>query len=261
MDFEVPNRVHIMPVGYEKDRITMSADRLKADQVILIGHTGDGEEDKKRLDDIQRLLEDDGIEVFREECDIFDLYDSLGTIGENIVAHGNDDVYVNVSTGSKVTAIAGMIACMAIDATAYYAKAKHYSGDTPREIDFVRELPHYPIEAPVRQQIAMLYVIDQKTEETDEPPTKGELIHFGEHLGLPFITQHDVGEKGKYRALDNEVLDPLEEDGYITISRDGRKKRISLTEEGANYLRAFGYRIDDETKNVVQEVLDSGRIV
>lgn len=260
MDFSVPDRVHIMPVGYEKDRIFLSALNFKADRVVLIGHVDDQEEDVARLDELEEQLEDHQIEVERAVCDIFDLYDALGLIGELIMTFEEDDVYVNVSTGSKVTAIAGMIACMAIDATPYYAKAKDYSGEFPEELEFVEQLPRYPIDAPERQQVEMLYVISEIEEQAEATATKGDLIHVGEHLGMPFITEKDVQDKGQYRALDKEILDPLKEDGHITVNPEGRSKVVSITEEGKNALRAFNYLVRDSQKELVKEIIESGRI-
>ena len=233
----------------------MSATKFKADRVILVGHVEDGDEDKKRLERLRSKLEEKAIEVETTECNIFDLYHSLGLIAELITEFEDDDVYVNVSTGSKVTAIAGMIACMAIDATAYYAKAKKYTGDYPEELESVQELPRYPIDAPESQQVEMLYVISEM-KKMEVVATKGKLIHVGEHLGMPFITENEVKDKGKYRALDKEILDPLVEQGYVTISREGRNKVVEITQEGENTLRAFGYLIDESQEELFEKVKD-----
>lgn len=259
MNFRVPDRVHIMPVGYEKDRVTQSAIGYKADKVVLIGHTKDGSEDEKRLDEIELILEEQAIGVERTECDIFDLYDSLGLIAELITNFENEEVYVNVSTGSKVTAIAGMIACMAIDATAYYTKAADYSGEYPKDIESVQELPDYPIDAPERQQIVTLHVI-KEMQSKNVRPTKGKLIYMGQQLGLPFITENDVKDKGKYRVLDNEIVEPMQEREYITVTQDGRNKVVELTEEGENALRAFRYLVRPDQEEVVEFELDSERM-
>lgn len=259
MDFDVPDRIHIMPVGYEEERVTTTAIEYRADKVVLIGHKEDGPQEKERLVSIREKLEENSIIVEETQCDIFDLYDSLGLIGELITEFEDDNVYVNVSSGSKITAIAGMIACMAIDATAYYAKARDYSMEAPEGIEFVQELPRYPINAPERQQVEMLYVVSEMTSK-NLPPTKGKLIHVAEHLGMPFITNKGVQDKGKYRIIDNEILDPMQEQGYITITREGRSKLIELTEEGENSLRAFRYLIDDSEKEAVEEVIMSDRI-
>ncbi len=259
MDFNVPDRVHIMPVGYEKQRVLMCASRFKADKVVLIGHVEDDEEDEERLQEIRSQLEEEAIKVERADCDLFDLYDSLGIIAELITSFEDDDVYVNVSTGSKITAIAGMIACMAIDATPYYAKAKSYSGKHPKDLEFVQKLPRYPIDAPDQQQIEMLHVI-QELEANEIKPTKGNLIHVGQHLSMPFITESDSGEKGHYRLLDNEILEPMLEEGYIEISQEGRNKVVSVTDDGKDARRAFRYLLRDSQKEVLQSVIDSGRL-
>ncbi len=255
MNFRVPDRVHIMPVGYELERVVKSAIGYKADKVILIGHKEDDEKDKERLANIRSALEAEAIEVEQSTCDIFDLYDSLGLMASLIKSFEDEEVYVNVSTGSKVTAIAGMIASMAIDATAYYAKAEDYTGNFPKGIEAVQELPDYHIDAPEQQQIVILHAIRELNTQGLKA-TKGKLIHMGQQIPLPFMTEIDVKSKGKYRVLDNEIITPLKERNYITTIQDGRHKIAKLTEEGENVLQAFEYLIRQEQKETVKEELN-----
>ncbi|WP_227356874.1 DUF6293 family protein [Haladaptatus salinisoli] len=51
-------------------------------------------------------------------------------------------------------------------------------------------------------------------------------------------------EKGYYRLLDSHVVRPLTERGYVEVTRIGRKKFVSLTDDGANSLRAFRHLLD-----------------
>lgn len=81
-----------------------------------------------------------------------------------------DDVYVNVSAGSKITAIAGTIACMATGATPTYARPD-YGPDDERVPDeplheAVAEtfsLPTYPIGRPSREHVAVLQFVAVST--------------------------------------------------------------------------------------------------
>lgn len=254
MEMEVSERVHIMPVGYEHDRVVESAKKFKADQVLLIGHKGNTTKGERYWKKVQETLDEEGIDYESESsCDIFDLYDSIGTIASLISNHRNDDVYVNISTGSKVTAVAGTIAANVADVTAYYAKAESYDGE-PGGISEVFELPHYPIQAPDQQQVKTLHIL-HLLETRGIEPTKGQFIHVAEQNNLDFTTR-DVTEKGKYRLLDDQVLKPLSNFGYVDVTKDGRERIIHLTDKGQGAYQAFKALIDTESLEANLGTLD-----
>lgn len=240
-EMEVRERVHIMPLGYEEERAFLAADKLKADKVVLVSHP-DGDE---YVSTVISELTNRGIENTVVNANIFDLYSSLGTIAELIHDHRDEEVFVNISTGGKITAIAGMIACMVADAEPYYVQANEYSTNIPKGISSIKSLPRYPIEAPEAQQIHILNYIKSRHSQGDLP-TKGELIRFGESEQLPFIANREVEDKGKYRLLDTHIINPMQEKGYIIIEKSGREKEIALTKNGEGTLRAFRYMIRDE---------------
>lgn len=257
MGLNVPDRVHIMPVGYEYERIIEPAEEFRADRVVLIGHEEDKEGDagEEHLREAIQTLEDRGVKIDPRECDIFDLYSSMGTIAESIAEHEDDDVYVNVSTGSKVTAIAGMIASMVLECTPYYVRARNYDDD-PDDIREVTELPTYPIDAPDSEQVDVLQFIERYSEQQG-PPTKGDIIHFSEHQKLDYVSRNIAG-KGKYRLLDTHIVEPLKERGYIAESKQGRSKMLTLTDDGRAALEAFRWLVDKEVDwTELEEMLGS----
>ncbi|WP_276255169.1 DUF6293 family protein [Halomontanus rarus] len=239
---EVPDRVHVMPVGYENDRLVLPAIELGADRIVLLEpEAGDARE---YAESVRERLDDAGIAHETIPCDIFDLYESIGAIAE--VASRFEDVSVNIASGSKVTAVAGAIACMATDATPYYVRAERYgeAADSVSEgVEAIYELPTYPIDRPSREHVAVLAHVAEH-----EPVTKKRLIAYGENEDLPFIADYDgAGEKGKYRLLERHVVDPLAERGYVAVDDVGRTKRVSITDSGRNTLRAFSYLLDGNT--------------
>lgn len=244
MGLNVPDRIHIMPVGYEEDRIYKTAKKLNADEVVLLQNFNDSEEGKEHFSEAKQGLEDRGYSPRVEMCDIFELYSSLGAIASLIDEYEEDEVYVNISTGSKVTAIAGMIAAMTNGATAYYVKAERYrEGDVPRGIANIEQLPRYPIDAPDLQELAILSYLN---ETANKRVTKGDLIEFAEQEQLPFIANRDITKKGKYGLLDTHIIEPLQNDGYLTVSKDGRNRIISVTQAGKDLLQAFGFMVNSE---------------
>ena len=246
IDVDVEDRIHIVPLGYERDRVIVPPREMRADKVVLVTHARDDEGDvPEYYSDIYDAFEEVSIEVEETECDIFDLYDALGTIAGLIQQFRHEDVHVNLATGGKVTAIAGMIACMVTEsAIPYYVSAENY-GDhqkTPvaQKVTNISNLPTYPINAPTREQVQMLARIAYQG-----PISKQDLIRYAESEQLPFIADYESDEpKGKYRKLDAHILNPLLDDGYVTSSEQGRKKMIDITPDGENTLHAFRYMLD-----------------
>lgn len=241
MGLQVPNRVHIFPVGHERSRVVESVKRYKADKVVLITHSSNDEAGDECLSKVNSDLEELGFNPEVKICDIFDLYDSLETFASTIHENEGENVFVNISTGSKVTAIAGMIAAMVQDATAYYVKARSYER-MPEEIESEFEIPHYPIQAPDEEQVIVMEYIHRCNEE-GESPTKGDLIFFCDQNGLPSLRKNIEG-KGKYRILDTQILDPLVSQGWVEITKSGRTKVAKVTDSGYGALRAFRHLIE-----------------
>ena len=239
---DVPERVHLMPVGYENDRIALPAERLRADRVVLLQYA-DETDHPSYADVVRDRLDATGITHETVACDIFDLYDSIGTVARLASELEESDVYVNLASGSKVTAIGGMIACMATGATPYYVRAERYAaetdGDVAEGVAEISKLPTYPMDSPDRQQVAVMAFLD-----SDGPAAKRDLIAFGEAEGLPFVEGGADSRKGQYRRLDARILDPLEARGYVDSEQAGRTTRISLTDRGSDTLRAFRYLIE-----------------
>jgi len=126
-------RVHIAPVGFEVDRIVIPAEQMRADKVWLLVHENPSE-DKARpfIERVTKQLKKSKIQVLKEHhnrLDLFQIIKSVRRIIEN--EHGNL-LYVNLSSGSKIQAIALMMACMMFNekktVTPYYAEAKSYLG-------------------------------------------------------------------------------------------------------------------------------------
>jgi len=243
---DVAERVHLMPVGYENDRIVLPAQRFRADRVVLLAY--EDETDHPSYEQaVRERLEEAGIDHETVRCDIFDFYDCIGTVAELATRFADHEVYVNLASGSKVTAIGGMIACMATGATPYYVRAERYAaetdGDVAEGIRSVTELPTYPMESPEPQHVAVMDYIDR-----EDGARKRDLIDFGREAGLPFIAEREAANrKSEYRLLDSHVLDPLVENGYVSLEDVGRSTRVTLTESGVNTLRAFRYLIDGDT--------------
>jgi len=211
-DLDVPKRVHIVPLGYELDRIVRPVVDGNADEVILLEPDADREDvDRPSYHETARQrVRDEGIRTETVECDIFNLFSSLGTIAEISNRLCDHNVYVNLASGSKVTAIGGMIACMVTGAIPYYVRAEEYAGGEERPVASGAKppetLPKYPIEEPNPERVAVLAYVER-----NQPVTKRDLIDHGRREGLPFVERYDTEgvqnpKRGYYRRLNTHVV-------------------------------------------------------
>lgn len=157
-------------VGFEVDQIVRPAIDWKADRVWLITHTRPGEDKGIPFrESIKAALKKARIECQHAEADRTDLFDTLRALNEIIMVEKNNLVYVNVSVGSKIQAIASMMACMMFkDSVAmikpYYVVPEKYS-TPPKEqetqgVKEIVELPEYKVETPDNNLITCMEIID-----------------------------------------------------------------------------------------------------
>lgn len=283
---DVVKRVHVVPLGYEFDRILEPIRDQRADLVYLLendgaGDVGTGTErtsegddgtgtrnataDADYHDELRAALESIVPEIRTWECDLTDVYAVLGEVTTIADIHADDQVYVNVSGAGTIPAIGATIACMDVstDAHAYYVEPSEYAHDGTREpisfgLDEMEQIPTYPIESPTRDQVAIMEFLadpaawDGYHDDRTAPPKKKDLIEYARDQELSFMADRRspderTGEdKGAFRVLDTHVLEPLAEDGYVTIEAVGRRRVVELTERGENAYRAFHHKLMDD---------------
>jgi len=192
---------------------------------------------------VQTLRENDRIELKERECDLFDINSAVTAFVNVIEAHQKDDVLVNLSTGSKLTAI-GDDGVSIQPATPFYVAPNFENEDGSREapseplVDSIGEmfdLPVFRLSSPSPDQLAILGYL-----QAQNGATKKELIQHARDEGLKFITDtSSKTEEGLYRLLETHIIKPLREQSYIHVEKDGRKKRVYLDDHGRDALRIF----------------------
>jgi len=237
--------VHIAPLGYEYDRIKEPILRYNADKLYLLRDTNRLQADYH--ESVVDELSESGVAVQFRDVELEDMYDVLGEVTTLADQYQDDIVRVNVSSGPKLATIGAALACMATDASGYHVhptSRPHPIEETPRTegMEIAEQLPSYPLETPTTDQVQILEYIDS-TRET-YTPKKSDLITFAEENELSFITRSEpANEKAKFALLNNRIIEPLEENGYIEIDSVGRTKQVLLTETGQNALRAFRHKL------------------
>jgi len=283
---DIVKRVHVVPLGYEFDRILEPIRDQRADLVYLLeddhaahdhgdGDRQDGHVERNATataeyhDALRDELESIVPEVRTWKCDLTDVYAVLGDVTTIAAKHAEDQVYVNVSGAGTIPAIGATIACMDVstDAHAYYVDPSTYAHDGTTEpgsfgVDEIEGIPTYPIESPTRDQVAIMeFLADPDAwegyhDDRTSPPKKKDLIEYARDRNLSFMADRRApderaGEdKGAFRVLDTHVLEPLAEDGYVTIESVGRRRVVELTERGENAYRAFRHKLGDEANYI-----------
>jgi hypothetical protein len=247
-------RVHIAPVGFEVDRIVLPAVRKKADRVWLITEKPSHQEDKGSpyAKSIARKLKESNIDCQQTSADRIGLFDILRALRTIITNEKGNHILVNVSVGSRIQAIASMMACMMFKDMAtirpYYVVPEKYNTvlldekknqETEGMKDIIT-LPEYKIEIPNEKLIECMHIISLHK---DNKITKRELKDLALNNNLIQVGKKDTQDKedrrdqAAYMALNKNLIEPLMEWKFIGVEKIGARHIVSLTDEGINALR------------------------
>jgi hypothetical protein len=231
---------------------------MEADRVWLIQERNpELDRGKFYLERVQRAIKrkNKKCEVKIKKCDFDnrDLYDVLRAYREIIQEEKNNLIFINISTGTKIHSIAGMMACMifkdlTVGLIPYYATPEEYLS-LPEEgtqmstgCKEIHKLPNYKIERPSENLIEVLKIINQCCGPDNQNITKRELINVLVARNL-LISSSSAdrtirNEKvARYLALQRKYLEPLLSWGFVEIKGPKRRGKITITDEGLNMLR------------------------
>jgi hypothetical protein len=252
-------RVHVAPVGFEVDRIVLPAIKMKADRVWLIIHSEPHVDKGGRFVKlIQAKLKDARIDCLQAQADRIDLFDILRALRTIVLREKGNSILVNVSVGSKIQAIASMMACMMFKDIAmikpYYVVPERYNSSLVKEDEEKQEtegvkdiigLPEYKIEIPTDKLIRCLDIINKKT---DGKITKRELKDLAIEHNLIYIDDNkktidgkkrvrEYSDQAAYMTLNKNLIEPLLDWRFITESKIGSHHVVSLTDDGKHALK------------------------
>ena len=241
MSLQGSQRVHVAPQGCETERVHIPIIENDADKAVLLTHTESTPKGDECLETVTDKLDGASVSYDCRECDLFDMYATLWAFAEIIDEYARDDVFVNLSTGSKITAISGMIACMGTGAYPYYVKVDEYTGETiSKGVKDTVQLSAYPIGVPDRQYLEVMEYIEE-----NGPMAKKEVVEFVQDQEFQLLSEYNRQEfRHMYKPVNEEIFDPLEERGYIDIQRRGQEKQVHLTTDGKETLKVFRYMLE-----------------
>ena len=232
-------RIHIAPVGYEIDRVVIPAIKMKADKVYLLRHDNYSEDKSGPYrEKIIKKLNKKNIETKVVDVNRYKLFAIIKTVKEIIQDERENDIYLNVASGSKIHAVGCMMACMIFDDRTnihpYYAQAKEYPQYKGSEqqtfgVEDIHQLPTYQIRTPSPKLLSALALVKKKGK-----LTKKEFAEDATNLNLINVGARDENyEQARFASLDKNIIQPLENEwGFIEVEKIGRNRWIKLTKEG-----------------------------
>jgi hypothetical protein len=245
---ENPNlRVHIAFMGYHVKRITDPLMRARADKLYLVTHSNDNETARKYRDNVLKILHKEKyIQIEKRTADIWNLFRCLD-VYRDIIQHEKDQnsIHINVSVGSKISAISGILACMLYGkGTPYYAHIRYNDSNKSENGDetvtTIEEIPVYLLGTPKPESLSLLKILSLAPEKKMKKHT---LIEKLEEVGI--IDKH-FSQAAKHSRL-KSLLNPMGMDyppqvlqRRVEVENKGRQSNVILTTQGENTLKIFG---------------------
>lgn len=234
-------RIHIAPLGFESDRIVLPAIEMKADKVwIFVDNDPTKTEAKPYLEEIKKRLKQKKIEFEIMKFNRLNLFSTLKGVKDIIETGKQHTYYVNVSSGSKIQAIACTMACMMFNVSnnliPYYVQPKKYfpfkGKPQSSGMQKIIDLPQYEIQTPEEKLIKALGLIEKNKGRI----TKKDLADLAEEEKLIEIgAKEENRDQARFASLQKNIIEPLKDHWkFIVEEKSGRTRWISITEEGKN---------------------------
>jgi hypothetical protein len=235
-------RVHIAPLGFEIDRIVLPLKETKADKLWLLVHEKTAEDKSgPYLENIKKQCKKLGIKLEISYADRLSIFKVIKAVKEIITQEENNYIYVNVASGSKIQAIACMMACMILkeckNIQPFYAEPESYAAFEGKQQSFgIKDtipLPTYEIQTPKPKLLQALKIVHDAE---NQKITKKEMAEIAEKQEIIIINSEEQNHsQARFASLDKNIIQPLvDEWNFVEIEKIGRNRWIKITEEGRN---------------------------
>ncbi len=208
---------------------------------------------------IKNKLEENKIEVVQKGINIHDYIDVIQNISKVIKGERDNDpgteIFINLSVGTKITAIAAMDACRFWDCIPYYVVPERYISEKEVTRDTIAlssgemeifEPPSFKLNKPQPILIDALKIIEEKGTGIHKKEFRKKLLA---RKMLKIQKKYDNPRDPKklsaeYMAMNQQFIFPLRDNwNYIEVSDEKRNQKITLTDTGVEALQIFKYFI------------------
>jgi hypothetical protein len=233
--------VHVIPIAFEVDRAVLPLKEVdRVDKVYILSGAEEGLKTDAYAGKVIKKLR--GIaEVELVHYGYYDypsVFAAFVKIGRK---EAGNNVFVNLSSGGRIQAIAGTLAASMFGWTIYYAEPERYNidmGQSPEGsssgIKHIFEIKTYPIEKPkdsLVKCLAMMHGIE--TQKTLMAKLEAEGMLEDDLPGESFA-------KKSYNKFRRDYLNPLLEKKWISRDGTGKRGRLEITKAGEEIVRIFG---------------------
>lgn len=230
----IPETVHIIPVGEDTDRALRPFETVPVGRVVLISGAGDSAEND-RTQEILAVLKKKHIRV---EKIVPDSTDTAGLMKATAAAirrekENGNNVYVNMSAAGKKGAAVATLAGMALGADVYYV---------PPQTGSIEILPAVEILLPEEDEVSVLQELSAA--ESLSASDIGDILDGDSFLEDTVLHEIDFSEERKIQSRNlmkvSSFMKKLEEKGYVSKGKTGRKMLYRITEKGRTVLLLTG---------------------
>jgi len=263
--------IHIVFNSNETDRITQPIITHPPNKLYYftayIKETGQKDQNIPYFEENYKKLKESlpQLKIIQKEVDYVNYVEVIQELSKIIKDEREQDpntrIFINVGSGSKITAIASIEAAKLWNCDVYYVYSTEYdpSGEGPEHKGEMKiKTPMtFPIKKPDEKIIKILQFIQELIDKRykNKPEDKGtqkfiykkNLIEqlFKEEL-ITLITKNPEERKlqaSKYMKS-RKYLNPMDQElNFIDISDDKRNKKIFITDLGKEVLQIFKYQI------------------
>jgi hypothetical protein len=233
-------RINIAPLGFEIDRIVLPLKQTKADRLWILAHNNRSEDlSAPYLEKIKKECKKLHVEVKVAYSDRLSIFKTIKSIKDIISQEENNYIYVNVASGSKIQAIAAMMACSLSKSSdnlkPFYAEPESYAAFEGKQQSFgikdTISLPLYAIHTPHPKLLAALKIV---SEQSNQKITKKEMARIAEEQEIITVNaEQENHSQARFASLESNIIAPLEKEWkFVEVEKIGRNRWIKITQEG-----------------------------
>lgn len=265
--------IHIIPLGIEYDRAVVpfqGQKGFKPNRVYLLTIQSPGyappdmtDEHIEKADRVREFLEALNIEVIVIDTKLIHILDVMSNVANIIYKEkaDNNKVYINMSSGGRLTSVGATLTGMFHDVRVYYVKATRYSkteeereqhGITICENRDIVFLENFQITIPNKLGLKVLVEIYKRGKMRTI-----DIIQFLYKSGVngfnvDYYSIKERSEKTRLiMKLNRNILDKLEKVGYIIKHKLGRENEFELTESGRYVVSISGF-LDIDASDIIR---------
>ena len=233
-------RINIAPLGFEIDRIVLPLKQTKADRLWILAHNNRSEDlSAPYLEKIKKECKKLHVEVKVAYSDRLSIFKTIKSIKDIISQEENNYIYVNVASGSKIQAIAAMMACSLSKSSdnlkPFYAEPESYAAFEGKQQSFgIKDtipLPLYAIHTPHPKLLAALKIV---AGQSNQKITKKEMARIAEEQEIITVNaEQENHSQARFASLESNIIAPLEKEWkFVEVEKIGRNRWIKITQEG-----------------------------